>query len=102
MKDDDRIIRHRIAGHSGPKIAKTRRTTVCEVNGAIDRWADSTITDKTRKHTLALELARLDELQETFYARALEGDDPMRCLGHEDHRVPVRDSPIGSSGRSTP
>jgi hypothetical protein len=37
-------------------IAKTRRKTVSEVNEAIDRWADSTITDKTREHTLALEL----------------------------------------------
>jgi len=31
-------------------------------------------TTKSAGHTLALELARLDELQETFYARALEGD----------------------------
>jgi len=37
-------------------------------------FTETTIDDKTRKHTLALELARLDELQETFYARALEGD----------------------------
>jgi hypothetical protein len=34
---------------------------------------DSTIIDKTRKHTLALELSRLDDLPEVFYARALEG-----------------------------
>lgn len=42
------------------------------VNKAIDRWADSAIDDKTGKITLALEPAglRLDELQETFYARA--------------------------------
>ena len=37
-------------------------------------FTETTIDDKVRKHTLALELARLDELQETFYARALEGD----------------------------
>jgi hypothetical protein len=55
-------------------IAKTRRKTVSEANEAIERWADSTITDKTKKHTLALELARLDELQELFYQRALEDD----------------------------
>jgi hypothetical protein len=29
---------------------------------------------------LALELARLDELQETFYARALDGDDQCAAL----------------------
>jgi hypothetical protein len=40
----------------------------------IDRCAASAIDDKMRRDTLALELARLDELQETFYARALDGD----------------------------
>jgi hypothetical protein len=30
----------------------------------------STFNDKVRKHTLALELARLDELQEVFYRQA--------------------------------
>jgi hypothetical protein len=49
-------------------------TTVTEVNKALDRFTETTIDDKIRKHTLALELARLDELQGTFYARALEGD----------------------------
>jgi hypothetical protein len=43
MKDDDQIIRQRIDGRS------------------------------VGKDTLALELARLDELQEVFYARALDG-----------------------------
>lgn len=66
------IIRQLIAGHSVRATAKARQT-VSEVNAAIHRWASSAIPDKTRKHTLALELARLDELQETFYARALEG-----------------------------
>lgn len=54
-----------------------RRKTVSEIDEAIDRWADSIITDKTRKHTPALELGRLDELQEVFYQPALEGD--VRC-----------------------
>jgi hypothetical protein len=47
---------------------------VAEVNRALDRFTETTIDAKVRKHTLALELARLDELQQTFYARALEGD----------------------------
>lgn len=72
MNDDDKIIRQRIAGHCVRDIAKTRGKSV-SANEAIDRWAASAI-DKTRKTTLALALARLDELQETFYARALEGD----------------------------
>jgi hypothetical protein len=40
------------------------------VNRIIDLWADQATTDQGEK----VELARLDELQETFYARALEGD----------------------------
>jgi hypothetical protein len=38
---------------------------VAQVNEAIDRWAATAIDDKTRS---------LDELQEQFYARAIEGD----------------------------
>ena len=72
--NDDEIIRQRISGRSARAIAKAQATTVAEVNKALDRFTETTIDDKTGKHTLALELARLDELQETFYARALEGD----------------------------
>jgi hypothetical protein len=59
---------------SARTIAKAQATTVAEVKKALDRFTETTIDDKVRRHTLALELARLDELQETFYARALEGD----------------------------
>jgi hypothetical protein len=71
---DDQIIQHRINGRSVRAIARIHGCAVSEVNAVIDRFAEATIDDKIRKHTLALELARLDELQETFYARALEGD----------------------------
>jgi len=72
--NDDEAIRQRISGRSARAIAKAQATTVAEVNKALDRFTETTIDDKVRRHTLALELARLDELQETFYARALEGD----------------------------
>ena len=72
--NDDEVIRQRISGRSARAIAKAHATTVAEVNKALDRFTETTIDDKIRKHTLALELARLDELQEVFYARALEGD----------------------------
>jgi len=72
--NDDVIIQQRISGRSARAIAKAQGCSVVEVNKALDRFTETTIDDKTRKHTLALELARLDELQETFYARALEGD----------------------------
>jgi hypothetical protein len=56
------------------EIANAQGRSVSQFNEVIDRWAEAAITDKIRKHTLALELARLDELQEVFYQRALEGD----------------------------
>lgn len=71
---DDEIIHQRIASRSVREIDKARRATVSTISEVIDRWAASAIDDKIRKNALALELARLDELQETFYARALEGD----------------------------
>jgi hypothetical protein len=49
---------------------------VAEINAAIDRWADSTITDKMRRNTPALELARLDELQQVFFT---SGRWPATC-----------------------
>src|SRR5262249_13081004 len=64
----------RVSGRSARAIARAQGCTLTEVNRVLDCFTETTIDDKTRKHTLALELARLDELQETFYARALEGD----------------------------
>jgi hypothetical protein len=70
MNGDDTIIQQHISGRSARAIAKAQATTVAEVNKALD----PTIDDKLRKHTLALELVRLDEMQEVFCARALQGD----------------------------
>jgi len=72
--NDDQIIQQRVSGRSARAIARAHGCTLAEVSKVLDRFTETTIDDKTRKHTLALELARLDELQETFYARALEGD----------------------------
>jgi len=72
--NDDAILQQRIVGRSARAIAKAQGCTLTEVNRVLDHFTETTIDDKTRKHTLALELARLDELQETFYARALAGD----------------------------
>ncbi len=73
MTDDD-IIRQRISGRSVRAIAKARRCSVADVNAVIDRWASVALTAEARKHGLALELARLDELQQVFFRRACEGD----------------------------
>ena len=72
--NDDTIIQQRVSGRSARAIARAQGCTLAEVSKVLDRFTETTIDDKTRKHTLALEFARLDELQETFYARAMEGD----------------------------
>ena len=72
--NDDTIIQQRVSGRSARAIARAHGCTLAEVSRVLDHFTETTIDDKTRKHTLALELARLDELQKTFYARALEGD----------------------------
>ena len=72
--NDDEIVQQRVSGRSARAIARAQGCTLAEVTRVLDCFTETTIDDKTRKHTLALELARLDELQETFYARALEGD----------------------------
>ncbi|HEY2529816.1 MAG TPA: hypothetical protein VGJ20_18045 [Xanthobacteraceae bacterium] len=76
MNDDqiNHIIERRVGSRSVRAIAKTLGTTVAEVNKAIDFWAETAIDDKLRKNTLCLELARLDQMQEVFHARALQGD----------------------------
>jgi hypothetical protein len=71
---DDEIIQQRIAGGSVRAIANAQRRGVAEINAVIDRWSSVALTAEARKNGLALELARLDELQEVFNQRALEGD----------------------------
>jgi hypothetical protein len=62
--NDDVSIQQRISGRSARAIAKAQGCSVAEVNKALDRFSETTIDDKVRRHTLALELARLDELCE--------------------------------------
>lgn len=72
--DEDQVIVQRISGRSVRAIAKQHGCSVAEINAVIDNWASSSIDDQIRKHTLCLDLARLDELQQVFHQRALQGD----------------------------
>ena len=56
--NDDTIIKQRIGGRSVRAIAKTNGCSVAEVNQVLDLFANATITDQVRKHTMALELPR--------------------------------------------
>src|SRR5215472_11170960 len=72
--DGEDIVQARIRGESVRSIAKRVSCTLAEVHKVLDRFAETVIDDKTRKHSLALELERLDQLQQVFGARAPEGD----------------------------
>jgi len=72
--DGEDIVQARIRGESVRSIAKRLSCTLAEVQKVLDRFAETVIDDKTRKHSLALELERLDQLQQVFGARSPEGD----------------------------
>ncbi len=72
--DDATLIRDRISGQSVASIAKHRGVTQSDVLAALDRYAATSISDRTRRHNLALELARLDDLQTAYYEKAKGGD----------------------------
>jgi hypothetical protein len=71
--DGEDIVQARIHGESVGSIATRLSCTLAEVHKVLDRFAETVIDDKTRKHSLALELERLDQLRQVFGARALEG-----------------------------
>jgi hypothetical protein len=72
--DSEQIIQARIRGESVRSIARRLGCTIDDVNDVLDRFASTTLTDKLRMHTLALELERLDGLQEVFEQQAKAGD----------------------------
>ena len=72
--DYEDIIEARVRGESVRSIAKRLGSTVDDVNDVLDQFASKTITAILRVHTLALELERLDGLQETFERLAKQGD----------------------------
>jgi hypothetical protein len=74
MIDSDAIIDARVRGESARSISRRLGVSLDDIFDVLDRWATQTITHKLRFHTLALELARLDEMQKVFDAQARTGD----------------------------
>lgn len=71
---EQKILRHRIAGFSEYHIAKTEGITVGEVKRILRNYAHGVLDDDCRRNHLALELARIDMLQQQYYAKAMNGD----------------------------
>src|SRR5262245_61642989 len=72
--DSEEIIEARVRGESVRSIAKRLGCTVTDINDVLDHFATQTISAKLRTHTLALELERLDSLQQVFERQAKAGD----------------------------
>jgi hypothetical protein len=87
--DDDTIIRQRIAGRSVRAIAKAQHCSVAQVNEAIDRWAESAITDKIRKHTSPWSSPASMSFSSLLRARARRRCF-MRRSGYQEPRAPLR------------
>ena len=68
--DRDEIINKRVR-----RIAEDHGCTVAEVNEVLDRHPIALDRDTYLKRTLALELLRLDELEEAFREKALVDRD---------------------------
>jgi hypothetical protein len=74
MVDCDAIIDARVRGESARSISRRLGVSLDDIFDVLDRWATQTINHKLRFHTLALELARLDDLHKVFDAQARTGD----------------------------
>ena len=70
---EEAIFKARLSGKSVRRIAQEFHTDVPQVEAIIERMCP-TIDTQMRAVALALDLERLDELQETFYSDAVKGD----------------------------
>lgn len=74
------IVDGRLRGESVRRIARRLNISESEVDEALDIWAHSTITYRTRFTALALELERLDRIQLVIEQQALATGDLAACM----------------------
>ena len=72
--DSDAIVEARVRGESIRSIAKRLKVSITDIHDTLDRFAKVTISQNLRTHTLALELERLDNLQQAYEQQARAGD----------------------------
>jgi hypothetical protein len=93
IEHEQAIFRARLAGHSVRGIAQEFHCSVAHVQTVIDRSCQP-IDAHLRKHTLLLELERLDELEKVFQQKASAGDTLAAMLVLE-----IRDRRAGYLGK---
>src|SRR4051794_14761087 len=84
---EDRVWAARLHGASVRSICKTFALTPTQVH-AICLQRSPEIDHQRRRRELSLELDRLDQLQRTFFSRAVAGDIPsaLLCLRISERR----------------
>ena len=75
----DQMFHLRLAGHSVRRIARQFQVSEAVAQAAIQHCVPP-ISDQMRKHTLELELARLDQMQAVFYASMLQGNHQSAAI----------------------
>jgi orotate phosphoribosyltransferase len=73
------IFRARVAGNSIRDIAHEFHCSVAHVQAIVDRQC-TPIDEHLRRHTLLIELERLDELEKVFAHKARNGDAQAAML----------------------
>jgi hypothetical protein len=93
------IFRARLAGHNVRSIAQDFHCSVAHVLAVVDRMCRP-LDEHTLKHTLLIELERLDELEKVFARKARNGDTlaAMIVLEIRDRRA----AHLGKPSRKTP
>jgi hypothetical protein len=75
MIDEDAILREAIFGDPVKEIAKRHKCSQTAVNAILDRHAAEMLTPSARARALALEVDRLDCLEQTFHRIAIANQD---------------------------
>jgi hypothetical protein len=88
FEQDRKILRLRLNGVPDWQIAETLQVEPQEVDRALSRTAGG-INPTLRSRTLALDLARLDDLNQIFYQKARNGDHEAAslCVRFMDRRA---------------
>jgi hypothetical protein len=75
MLDEDSILREAIFGDPVKQIARRHKCSVAAVNVILDQHAAEMLTPAARARTLALEMRRLDQLEQAFHRLAIANQD---------------------------
>jgi hypothetical protein len=107
---DEQMFQERLTGTSIRTIARRFRVSEGEVRNAIGRVC-APVNEQLRKHTLEIELERMDDLLRPFYLEARDGNVAAAaiCVKISERRArflgidaPVQVDPVALTAAATP